>query len=96
MQLFVAVQYLPGGVASAFRSVASRDDTHSTRLLHLKGSRMVRVRSVVPSAASLNSGDVFIVDLGGQIIQWNGASSKRKGTWHCHWHTSMHMALTLA
>ena len=35
--------------------------------------------SVVPlSAASLNSGDVFILDLGLTLYQWNGSEANRK------------------
>eukprot|EP01099_Mayorella_cantabrigiensis_P000414 TRINITY_DN1191_c0_g1_i1.p1 TRINITY_DN1191_c0_g1~~TRINITY_DN1191_c0_g1_i1.p1 ORF type:complete len:857 (-),score=275.17 TRINITY_DN1191_c0_g1_i1:59-2320(-) len=70
------VQYLEGGVASAFKKVDR--DKFDARLLHCKGARHVRVHQVPLSADSLNEGDVFILDLGRKIIQWNGADSSRK------------------
>ena len=70
------VQYLEGGVESAFKKVDR--DKFDTRLLHCKGSRHVRVQQVPLSASSLNEGDVFILDLGRKIIQWNGSESSRK------------------
>jgi len=76
MQCFKSVQYLKGGVASGFKHVVR--DVYEARLLQLKGSRMVRVSSVPLAASSLNSGDVFILDLGLTLIQWNGAEANRK------------------
>ena len=71
MQCFVSVEYLPGGVASAFNAVDRSGSAASyggKRLLHLKGSRMVRVRPVAVSASSLCAGDVFILDDGLTIM----------------------------
>jgi len=70
------VQYLEGGVESGFKKVDR--DHFDARLLHCKGARHVRVHQVPLTAASLNEGDVFILDLGRKIIQWNGADSSRK------------------
>ena len=64
------IEYLPGGVDSGF--VHIERDVYETRLLHLKGKRTVRVRSVAVSNASLNNGDVFILDLGLSIYIYNG------------------------
>ena len=44
---------------------------------HHQGKRNVRVKQVESSAASLNDGDVFILDMGLEIYQWNGASCNR-------------------
>jgi len=56
------IEYLPGGVASGFRKVEK--DVYTTRLLHLKGKRTVRVNEVPIKIQSLNKGDVFILDDG--------------------------------
>ena len=76
LQSFNSVQYLKGGVASGFTHVER--DEYETRLLHLKGVKMVRVTVVPLSAASLNAGDVFVLDNGLSIIQWNGSEANRK------------------
>eukprot|EP00003_Mantamonas_plastica_P001333 TRINITY_DN1095_c0_g5_i1.p1 TRINITY_DN1095_c0_g5~~TRINITY_DN1095_c0_g5_i1.p1 ORF type:complete len:833 (-),score=276.14 TRINITY_DN1095_c0_g5_i1:45-2471(-) len=70
------IEYVEGGVDSGFKHVER--DSWPTRLLHLKGKRNVRVKQVETSRASLNSGDVFILDMGLEIFQWNGKDSSRK------------------
>jgi len=78
MSLFKAtgLQYLEGGVESGFRHVDR--DAFEERLLHIKGSRNVRVNQVPMSVSSLNEGDVFILDLGRKIYQWNGKFASRR------------------
>jgi hypothetical protein len=76
MQCFTAVEYLAGGVDSGFKHVER--GVYEKRLLRLKGARMVRVTTVPMSASSLNAGDVFILDLGLEIYQWNGSASNKK------------------
>ena len=68
-------QYLAGGVDSAFTAVDR--DAYTTRLLHVKGKRNVRVMQVPVSVASLNSGDVFLLDTGRTVTQWNGRHASR-------------------
>ena len=68
-------QYLAGGVDSAFTAVDR--DAYTTRLLHVKGKRNVRVMQVPISVASLNSGDVFLLDTGRTVTQWNGRHASR-------------------
>lgn len=51
------------------------DNIYRPRLLHLKGKKVVRVSEVPLSHKSLNSGDVFILDAGIEIIQFNGVKS---------------------
>lgn len=55
-----------GGVASGFHKVEK--DVYRTRLLHVKGSRVVRSKEVPLTSASLNTGDVFILDAGLKVF----------------------------
>ncbi|KAJ3449756.1 villin [Anaeramoeba flamelloides] len=64
------IKYEEGGIESGFKHVVK--DQYETRLLHLKGRRNVRVSQVDVAATSLNAGDVFILDCGLTIYQWNG------------------------
>jgi hypothetical protein len=45
--------------------------------LHLKGARNVRVTQVPVKRESLNDGDVFVLDLGLTIYQWNGSKASK-------------------
>mmetsp|Transcript_37172 Transcript_37172/g.93315 ORF Transcript_37172/g.93315 Transcript_37172/m.93315 type:complete len:375 (+) Transcript_37172:52-1176(+) len=68
------IHILQGGVESGFSHVTATE--YKPRLLHVKGRiNNVRVTQVLLSADSLNSGDVFILDAGLIIYQWNGAKS---------------------
>jgi len=67
------IKILEGGVDSGFKHV--EPEKYNPRLLHLKGKKKVRVTEVEKSHKSLNSGDVFILDLGLNIYQWNGTKS---------------------
>lgn len=64
-----------GGVESAFNHVVP--DQYKPRLFHLKGKRDVRVRQVPLSRDSLNEGDVFILDAGLELYQWNGKQANK-------------------
>eukprot|EP00296_Roombia_truncata_P007845 JP446301.1.p1 GENE.JP446301.1~~JP446301.1.p1 ORF type:complete len:370 (-),score=176.59 JP446301.1:122-1231(-) len=59
-----------GGIDSAFRKV--EPTAYRSRLLHLKGKKNIRVCEVPKKASSLNQGDVFILDLGMELFQWQG------------------------
>jgi gelsolin len=75
------IKLLDGGVDSGFRHV--KPEEYKPRLMHLKGKKRVRVTQVEMNRSSLNSGDVFILDAGLKIWQWNGKKSgpqeKQKG-----------------
>jgi gelsolin len=76
------ISILKGGVDSGFKQV--KPEEYKPRLMHCKGTaKLVRVTEVELSAKSLNDGDVFILDAGLQLYQWNGKSAgiheKRKG-----------------
>jgi len=62
-----------GGIETGFHHVTAAEYRH--RLLHIKGKKHVRVHEVPLAVASLNSGDVFILDAGKEIIQWNGSKA---------------------
>merc|ERR1711916_80100 len=68
------IRYLEGGAATGFRHV--KPEEHKPRLLHLKGNKkMVRVKQVDVSCSSLNSGDLFVLDLGHTLYCWTGKSA---------------------
>jgi len=60
-----------GGKESGFHHVEAAK--YRTRLLHIKGKKLIRVHEVPLTHHSLNSGDVFILDAGKEIIVWNGS-----------------------
>ena len=76
MSCFPSVEYRDGGVESGFKKVER--GVYETRLLHVKGSKSVRVQQVELSHRSLNAGDVFLLDQGLTIMQWNGAEANMK------------------
>uniref|UniRef100_A0A7N5P6U2 Villin 1 n=1 Tax=Ailuropoda melanoleuca TaxID=9646 RepID=A0A7N5P6U2_AILME len=65
-----------GGVASGMKHVET-NSYEVQRLLHVKGKRNVVAGEVEVSWKSFNLGDVFLLDLGKIIIQWNGPESNR-------------------
>ncbi|NWH56394.1 VILI protein, partial [Geococcyx californianus] len=69
--------YKKGGVASGMKHVET--NTYNVqRLLHVKGKKNVVAGEVEMSWNSFNRGDVFLMDLGQLIIQWNGPESNRQ------------------
>jgi gelsolin len=79
------IKLLDGGVETGFKHV--EPEKYVPRLLHLKGKKKVRVSQVDKTYKSLNSGDVFILDCGLQLYQWNGKKAgpqeKMKGAQLC-------------
>jgi len=79
------IKIMDGGVETGFKHV--EPEKYVPRLLHVKGKRKIRVAQVPMERASLNSGDVFILDNGLQLIQWNGSKAgpaeKAKGAQVC-------------
>ncbi|KAG9271627.1 villin-1 [Astyanax mexicanus] len=68
--------YKKGGVASGMKQVET-NVSDVRRLLHVKGKKNVVAGEVDMSWNSFNKGDVFLLDLGNGIIQWNGPQSNR-------------------
>ncbi|KPP79643.1 advillin-like [Scleropages formosus] len=70
-------EYKKGGVASGMRHIET--NTYDIkRLLHVKGNKRVTAKEVEMSWSSFNLGDVFLLDTGKAIIQWNGPDSNRQ------------------
>ena len=69
------IEYLPGGVESGFKHVEK--DVYPTRLLHVKGKRVCRVKSVEVSSTSLNKGDAFVLDKGLMIYVFFGSDCNK-------------------
>jgi len=77
-----SIRIMSGGIESGFNIV--KPEEYKPRLLHVKGTkRHVRVTEVPLTCDSLNHGDVFILDAGLNVYQWNGIESavaeKRRG-----------------
>ncbi|XP_029990695.1 advillin isoform X1 [Sphaeramia orbicularis] len=69
--------YKKGGVASGMRHTET--NTYDIkRLLHVKGKKRVIAKEVKMSWDSFNLGDVFLLDIGKTIIQWNGPKCNRQ------------------
>ncbi|KAM5288964.1 advillin [Ctenodactylus gundi] len=66
--------YRKGGVASGMKHVET-NTYDMRRLLHVKGKRNIVATEVEVSWDSFNRGDVFLLDLGKVIVQWNGPES---------------------
>jgi len=74
LHLFDKVVILHGGVDSGFKHVEA--EKYRPRLLHIKGTiKRTVVREVSLSTKSLNSGDVFILDEGLKIYQFQGKAA---------------------
>jgi gelsolin len=67
------IRVLEGGIESGFNHVKPVE--YKPRLLHLKGKKYVRIAQVPLARSSLNSGDVFVLDNGLKIYQWNGKTA---------------------
>lgn len=71
---FKGIQYMDGGIASGFRQV--KPEEYKPRLFQVRRTRKtVRAFEVPVKAASLNHGDVFILDAGLQIYIFIGEKS---------------------
>jgi gelsolin len=65
-----------GGADSGFNHV--EPEKYAPRLLHIKGKKdNVRIEEKQLKRKYINSGDVFVLDLGLKIIQWNGKESNK-------------------
>lgn len=67
------IRILAGGIESGFNHV--KPEEYRKRLLWVKGRKIPRVVEVDPKVSSMNKGDVFILDCGLKILQWNGSGA---------------------
>mmetsp|Transcript_9629 Transcript_9629/g.16920 ORF Transcript_9629/g.16920 Transcript_9629/m.16920 type:complete len:401 (-) Transcript_9629:28-1230(-) len=68
------VRYLEGGVESGFNHV--EDEVFQTVLYQIKGIKGALILQQIKLRRDyLNSGDVFVLDMGETIYQWNGKES---------------------
>jgi len=67
------IKFLKGGVDSGFRHVEAK--SYSSKLLQIKGKKHCIVREVELSGKSLNKGDIFILDVGLEMMEWIGSSA---------------------
>jgi gelsolin len=73
---FKAITLLEGGAETGFRHV--KPEEYKPRLLHFHGTRKNIVINERPLYKKcLDSGDVFILDLGLEIYQWNGKTANK-------------------
>jgi len=68
------IRIMNGGIDTGFNKVKPKE--YKPRLLQVKGRKNVRLVEVPLDAKSVNSGDVFVLDLGLLIIQFNGKDSR--------------------
>ncbi|XP_060079395.1 gelsolin-like protein 1 [Ylistrum balloti] len=73
---FKTLTYIHGGADTGFRHV--KPTAYTPKLFHLCGDRhKVVVKEIPRQKCRLDSGDVFILDLGLTIYQWNGSGSNK-------------------
>lgn len=78
--LFKTITIMEGGAETGFRHVTPEE--YPTRLLHFSGKRKnIMVNEVPLCRGRLKSDDVFILDQGLQIYQWNGKGANKDEKW---------------
>ncbi|XP_071808772.1 gelsolin-like protein 2 [Asterias amurensis] len=76
LSYFQTLNLMNGGADTGFRHV--KPEEYQPRLLHFSGTRKSIVTKERPlSKFSLKSDDVFILDLGLEIYQWNGKGANK-------------------
>lgn len=77
---FKAISKMKGGAETGFRHVEPKK--YTPRLLHVFGDRRkTTIKEVKFKKDNLNDVDVFLIDLGLQIFQWNGEKSSKEERW---------------
>jgi len=73
LSYFKSIKLLSGGVDSGFNHV--KPESYTPRLLWVKGRKKVRTVEVDIALKNLNSGDVFILDAGLLLLQYQGKAA---------------------
>ncbi|KAL4226736.1 hypothetical protein ACF0H5_014716 [Mactra antiquata] len=74
---FKAITILHGGAESGFKHI--KPEEYKPRLLHFHGDRKgVTVREIPRCRNNLDNTDVYILDMGLKLIQWNGSGSNKE------------------
>ncbi|XP_076111074.1 gelsolin-like protein 2 isoform X1 [Mytilus galloprovincialis] len=73
---FPSITLMEGGAETGFRSAQKQAEIK--RLLHFRGDKKgVVVKEILRKKSKLDSSDVYILDLGLQIYQWNGENCNK-------------------
>lgn len=73
---FKSLTYMKGGADTGFRHVTPEE--YKSRLLHFCGTRKhITVKEVPLKKEKLNPDDVFILDMGLTLYQWNGSGCNK-------------------
>ncbi|XP_055882203.1 gelsolin-like protein 2 isoform X2 [Biomphalaria glabrata] len=73
---FKTIELLKGGATSGFKNVKPAE--YRPRLLHFHGERKnIFVKEVARNVNVLDNSDVYILDLGLKLLQWNGSGSNK-------------------
>ncbi|CAG4969294.1 unnamed protein product [Colias eurytheme] len=70
-----ALRYLDGGNPSGFNHVTTNPGAEK-RMFQVKGKKNIRVRQVDPLFSSMNKGDVFILDVGNDVLIFVGDNAR--------------------
>lgn len=81
LSYFRKLTVMEGGCDTGFKRV--KPEEYKPRLLHFHGDKKgVLVREVPLSRQMLDSTDVYILDLGLSIYQWNGSGANKDEKYH--------------
>lgn len=69
---------MEGGYESGFKHVQPNEFKSRLLVFHSLSRTHIELREVSFSRRSLDSGDVFIIDLGSLAFQWNGSNSSKE------------------
>lgn len=84
---FRSITILRGGAESGFKKVEATK--YEPRLLHFHGDRKhVEVTEIARCLDLLDSSDVYILDLGLKIFQWNGRNSNKDERFRAAWYVN--------
>jgi len=80
LSYFKSITLMEGGAETGFNHVTPEE--YTPRLLHFSGKRKAITVNEVPCCESrLKSDDVFILDLGLNLYQWNGSGCNKDERW---------------